>query len=107
MSQTLDLLLKQYSGAHVIRINQAGAVIGLKKQSTYNAIQKKTFPIPVVVIGRNRGVRLLDLANYLDGLTPARRPGRPSHKERAAREAVRRGLTQKELAAQSTLKLEV
>lgn len=107
MSQILDLLMQQHSGAFIINIGQAGAAIGLRPQSTYNSIQKKTFPLPIVGVGARRGVRVTDIAQYLDGLTPVRRPGRPSHKERATREAARRGLTQKELAAQSTLKLEV
>jgi predicted DNA-binding transcriptional regulator AlpA len=107
MSQILDLLMQQHNGAHVININQAGAALGLKKQSTYNSIQKKTFPLPIVEVGGRRVVRLLDLANFLDGLTSARRPGRPSHKEREARrlaaEAAKRGLSVQELQAQSSL----
>jgi len=106
-SNTFQTLLAQFNGAYVVKISQAGAAIGLKKQSTYNAIQKKTFPLPVVEVGSHRGVRLLDLANYLDGLTPVRRPGRPSHKERAARklaaEVTKRGLSVQELQAQSSL----
>lgn len=126
MSQILDLLMQQHPGAFVVNIVQAGAAIGLKQQSSYNAIQKKTFPLPVVEVGAHRGVRLIDIANYLDGLTPARRPGRPSHKERAARdaakaalldidkqeteraacEAAKRGLSVRELQAQSSIPLE-
>lgn len=84
-ASTFQALLAQFNGAHIAKINQAGAAIGLKPQSTYNSIQKKTFPLPIVEVGGHRGVRLLDIANYLDGLTPARRPGRPSHRERAQR----------------------
>lgn len=107
VSPTFQALFAQFNGAHIVRINQAGAAIGLRPQSTYNAIQKKTFPLTVVEVGGRRVVRLLDIANYLDGLTPARRPGRPSHKERATRkltaEATKRGLSVQELQAQSSI----
>jgi len=85
-STTLQLLFAQFNGAHIVKIHQGGFAIGLKPQSTYNSIQKKTFPLPIVEVAGHRGVRLIDIANYLDGLAPVRHPGRPSHKERAARE---------------------
>jgi len=121
LSSTFQALLAQFNGAHVAKICQAGAAIGLKPQSTYNSIQKKTFPLPIVGVGAHRGVRVTDIAQYLDGLTPVRRPGRPSHKERAAREAAKaalldideqeraaceaakRGLSVRELRAQSSI----
>lgn len=98
---TFQALLAQFNGAHVVKINQAGAAIGLKPQSSYNAVQKKTFPLPVVAVGPRHGVRVLDIANYLDGLTPARRRGRPSRKEESA-EAKQRG-TVKEFRAQHSI----
>lgn len=90
MSQTLQLLLAQFNNAHVVTIKQAGAAIGLQQQTTYNQVHARRFPIPLVDGGGKRMVRVIDIAAFIDGLTPCQKPikakrGRPTRKKQAAR----------------------
>ena len=108
MSQTLQLLLAQFNNAHIVTIKQAGAAIGLQQQTTYNQIHTRRFPIPLVDGGGKRMVRVIDIAAFIDGLPPSQKPfkvrrGRPTHKERAAREAARRSLSIMELQTQASI----
>lgn len=91
MSQILDRLLKQFDGAHIVNIAQAGAIIGLKQQSTYNSIHKGAFPLPIIKVGSHRGVRVADIAEFLDSLAPLKKEikikrGRPTKKEQMERQ---------------------
>jgi hypothetical protein len=99
-STTLDLLLRQFGGAHLVTIRQSGLVIGLQPQTSYNLVSRGKFPLPLVDTGSKRMVRVLDIANYIDTLAdpiiippaasqapaalivatcpPKKNPGRPS-----------------------------
>jgi hypothetical protein len=64
----------------------AGAVLGLKVQTTYNQIHKGVFPLPIYEIGGRRMVKEVELRNYIAALKPVLtspivkhkpRPGRP------------------------------
>lgn len=86
MSQTLQLLLAQFNNAHVVTIKQAGAAIGLQQQTTYNQVHTRRFPIPLVDGGGKRMVRVIDIAAFIDGLTPSQKHlkahrGRPTKAE--------------------------
>lgn len=78
---------------------QAGAAIGYARQSTYNLLSDKDFPVPVVEVRNRKMVRVLDLLKFVDELHPAstpaqqpRRPGRPTKEESARREAEKKGV---------------
>lgn len=89
---TFQILLSQFNGAHLVKVHQAGAVIGFARQSTYNAIQGGHFPLPIVKIGTRSAIRLIDIANYLDalgGMQKTRR-GRPTKAEQIAKKEAAR-----------------
>ena len=70
MSQTLQILLTRFNGALLVRPVVAGHVINMAKQSVYNCLSMGTFPLPVVETATGRMVRVNDIANYIDRLTP-------------------------------------
>jgi len=68
MSQTLELLQKQFPNRLIVRPVEAGQVIGLANKTTYNQISAGLFPLPLVRMSSAKGVRLLDIADYIDNL---------------------------------------
>lgn len=106
-STTLDLLLRQFGGAHLVTIRQSGLVIGLQPQTSYNLVSRGKFPLPLVDTGGKRMVRVVDIAKYIDSLAdpifippavsqapaplivvtspPKKKPGRPTKVEQAIR----------------------
>lgn len=93
---TIDILIKQFPGLMQIPATVAGKAIGYEKQTCYNLISSKRFPLPIKKERRKNMVLLSDLAAYLDGTLettapaetpekPARRPGRPTKAEQRAR----------------------
>lgn len=90
MTNHLELIQDRFPGALLLKPTQAGSFLNLSKQSSYNRVARRNFPVPLVrdALGRHM-VRLVDLAAYLDGLTvihpaqPAAKSarGRPSKKE--------------------------
>ena len=112
--QTLSQLQSQFPGVLLIKPAAAGLVIGLKPQSTYNRLVAGRFPLPVVQTGFGKMVRLSDLSEFIDNLNspspaitpaataaPVKGRGRPSKAETI--EAARRGMSVRELRAQSSL----
>jgi hypothetical protein len=91
----LDYVLKKTDGALFVRMEIYAACVGISKQTARNQISAKTFPLPLVRIGRSVFVKALDLANFLEtGISPRaasevqsapRRPGRPRKYSEAAR----------------------
>lgn len=88
----LQILQEKFPDTLVIRPVEAGCIIGQGQQSTYNQLSSGRFPVQLVIdhLGRKM-VRLLDLANYLDGLQimPAldkpKKRGRPTKREQFER----------------------
>lgn len=110
MNSTLALLESRYPGALIVKPTEAGRLLNQSRQSTYNQVCTGRFPIPLVTDHLNRRmVRLIDLANYIDGMTtiqplpPVTRKakGRPTKVEQV--EANRLGLSIRELRAQRNL----
>lgn len=79
----LQILQEKFPGALVIRPVEAGFIIGQGQQSTYNQLSSGRFPVQMVIdhLGRKM-VRLLDLANYLDGLQSMPAPEKPKKRGR-------------------------
>lgn len=67
-STTVDFLVRQFGGAHIVSIRHAGLVIGLQQQTSYNLVCKGRFPLPLVETNGKRMVRVVDIAAYLDSL---------------------------------------
>lgn len=72
----------------------AGAILGFKKQSTYNQIFKGTFPLALYKIGSRRMVKQADLDFYVCNLKPmvlkgsltvSKKLGRPTKADQIAR----------------------
>jgi len=97
---TLSLLQERFPKHLLVKPIEAGAVLSIGKQTSYNLISKNLFPIPLVsdCLGRKM-VKLVDVANYIDTLTDngfrvtkrSQNPGRPTKREQV--EAAERGLT--------------
>lgn len=108
----LQLLTERFGGALLVRPVVAGSVINMAKPSTYNRVAAGTFPIPLVNTSIGRMVRVADIADYLDNLTPIiPRPqpvalplGRPTRAMEVA--AKKCGLSVKEYRAQTSINLE-
>ena len=100
---TYQLLSERFNGALLVRPVVAGAVINMAKPSTYDRVSAGTFPLPLVYTSIGRMVRVADIANYIDSLSPIMptvtplpgRAGRPTKVESV--EAQRRGITVAEL----------
>lgn len=110
MSSTLKCLLERFNGAMLVRPVVAGTVICMAKPSVYNRCHLGTFPLPLVETTTGRMVRVVDIAAYLDSLTPImptkdddepKPRGRPNKAEEV--EAKRRACTVPELRAQRSL----
>lgn len=99
MTQSLKLISDLFPGVLLIKPVDAGRLINQSRQSSYNQVCKGRFPIPLVTDHLNRKmVRVIDLANYIDGMTvmpsvPQEvrdKRGRPTKRqqiERAARQS--------------------
>lgn len=76
----------------------AGQAIGNKPQTTYNQIYRKCYPLPVVLVGGRKMVRVSDLLEYVANLKPIPAPpspkkrGRPSNANKSAMTATRGGI---------------
>lgn len=90
----LDYVLKKTDGALFVRMENYAALVGISKQTARNQISSRTFPLPVVRIGRSVFVKAVDLALFLEtGVSPCdataepaapRRRGRPRKYAKAA-----------------------
>ena len=99
----LDYVLKKTDGALFVRMENYAALVGISKQTARNQVSSKTFPLPLVRIGRSVFVKALDLATFLEtGIGPSgavsqnqstepRRPGpKRKYTEAARRQAAAR-----------------
>jgi hypothetical protein len=88
-----ELVLAQFPGRVYIPLVEAGAAIGMQRQTCYNSRVKGTFPLPVRLVGRKPMVALTDLIIYLEKHTKAppprtvesvvkKRVGRPRNADR-------------------------
>lgn len=78
MNSTLALLESRYLGALLVKPTEAGRLLNQSRQSTYNQVCAGRFPISLVVDHLNRKmVRLIDLANYIDGMAAVIKPLQP------------------------------
>lgn len=94
----LDYVLKKTDGALFVRMENYAALVGISKQTARNQISARTFPLPLVRIGRSVFVKAVDLAFFLEtGVSPCdataepaapRRRGRPRKYAKAARTRV-------------------
>lgn len=92
-SPSLEYLDQLFPCRVLISAVEAGAAIGISAGTTRNKISNGTFPVPTILAAGRRKVRKLDLAAYLDGLSPARaKRGRPKGSTKAA--AMARGKQQ-------------
>ncbi|MDD5395478.1 MAG: hypothetical protein PHE17_20840 [Thiothrix sp.] len=106
-STHLRIVQETFPGALLIKPVDAGKLLNQSRQSSYNQIHEKRFPVPLVVdhLGRKM-VRVCDLAQYLDDLTvikPVAQPpkppkGRPKKSEQL--EAQRRAISIQALRAE-------
>lgn len=109
LMSTLELLLKRFDNALMVRPVVAGQVLAMAKPTVYNSLCQGNFPVSTVDTRMGRMVRTTDLAHYIDSLTPIPpkqkstkgRIGAPTKAERV--EAQRRGITVRELRAQRNL----
>ena len=68
--EILDFLKERFDQRLLLSVAETGAVLGLKTQTIYNGISKKTkrrFPIEPVRLGGPK-FRIHDLARYLTGI---------------------------------------
>lgn len=79
----------------------AGAILGFKKQSTYNQIFKGTFPLALYRIGSRHMVKQADLDCYVCNLKPielkgrlmaSKKIGRPTKANQIARRNLKDGV---------------
>lgn len=70
MSVTLELLLKRFDNALMVRPVVAGQILAMAKPTVYNSLSKGNFPVTTVDTRMGRMVRVADLAEYIDSLTP-------------------------------------
>lgn len=63
----------------------AGAVLGLKAQTTYNQIHKGVFPLPIYEIGGRRMVKEVELRKFIAELKPVLTASIVKHKPRPGR----------------------
>lgn len=77
-------LIEQFGERHIIRPIEAGRLVGFGDQSGCKLPFPGKFPIPTVLVGIRKMVRVADLSGYITGLSataptepaaPARRPG--------------------------------
>lgn len=100
---TLELVRSLFPGQLTIPFTEAAAAIGWAPQTARNRLAEGTFPIPTLMLGSRRKVRIDHLAEFLDrtaapiGAPRARKTGRPSKAEQARARAM--GLTVPELRA--------
>ena len=107
----LSYVLEKTSGALFVRMENYAALVGISPQTARNQVSNRTFPLPLVRIGRSVFVKALDLATFLEtGVSPRaassttdpapasqpRRPGRPrKYSEKARGQAAKRGEARK------------
>lgn len=72
-----ELVLKQFPGRLYITLVEAGAAIGIKKQTSYNLHHKRMFPLPVRKVSNKPMVALTDLISYMTGDLKDREPFKP------------------------------
>lgn len=76
---TIDYLESLFPAQVFIRAIAAGRVLGWADQTTRNQIYEKKFPIPTVLLGGQRVVKKIDLANFIDGFGgEQKKRGRPT-----------------------------
>jgi len=98
--QIEELIFKQFPGKVLISMVEAGACIGMARNSCYNRSNLGTFPLPIRKVGHKNMVALTDIINFLNNgkyipeqkKEEKRKPGRPTKGEQvrrmeAAREA--------------------
>lgn len=66
MSEHLEELRRQYPGQLVLTPDQIAKVLGSARQTIYNQVSKKEFPIRPICRGRTWGCSIIDIARYLD-----------------------------------------
>lgn len=62
----IELVLKMFPGKAAIPLIEAGAAIGMARQTCYNLHSTKKFPMPVFMRGRKPFVTASSLAGYID-----------------------------------------
>lgn len=69
ISSTLEQnLIDRFGGALLIRPVDAGGILGRDKGTVYNQVSGGTFPVPLVLEGTRRMVKVSDLAHYIENL---------------------------------------
>jgi hypothetical protein len=62
----LDIITKQFPGKALLKLTEAGTLLGMSKGTCYNKKCRGEFPVPVFYMDKKPMVRVLDLAHYLD-----------------------------------------
>jgi predicted DNA-binding transcriptional regulator AlpA len=70
MSEHLAELRRQYPGQLVLNPVQIAKVLGSARQTIYNQVSKKEFPIRPIYRGRSWGCSIVEIARYLDTGAP-------------------------------------
>ncbi|MHB1658046.1 MAG: hypothetical protein ACYCRF_01870 [Acidithiobacillus sp.] len=60
-----DRLLSQFCGQHLITPVEAGVILGFRPNTTYSLVARQLFPIPFVIVGKKKMVRIIDLARFI------------------------------------------
>jgi len=85
LSPTLAYLELIFPGTALVPVIKAGTCLCFAQQTTRNKLAAGEFPIETYLIGGKRVVKKTDLAEYLEGLTTKRGPGRPRGSTKAKR----------------------
>lgn len=73
ITTALTILTSVFPGRALVRMTDAARAIGMAEQTARNKLLSGTFPVPTVTQGRQRLVKLTELAAYIDSL------GAPNH----------------------------
>lgn len=66
MSEHLAEIRRQYPGQIVLNPEQVAKILGSARQTVYNQVSKKVFPIRPIYRGGSWGCSIVDIARYLD-----------------------------------------
>ncbi len=75
---TYDLLKDSYGP--LIMISEAAQICGNHVSTWYQWISDGTMPVPFIMLGKSRRIRLIDLCNFLDAQAAASAPAKPKKK---------------------------
>ncbi|MHB1619834.1 MAG: hypothetical protein ACYCTY_07630 [Sulfuricella sp.] len=89
----LQLIEQKFPGRVLLQLGEVCQILGIAKATALNHISAGRFILPVLKEHNRCFVHVMEIANYLDGLSTVasktRKLGRPTKAEQKAREAMK------------------